>query len=128
MNDQIAKKVKAAIDRVAADRGEIDLAALVQREGTPPDMWDLVVVAPWATGNRRQVLEQFFRELRRSLTKANLLEIARIVLLDRVPDGPLVPFVRIGDDLARASRPGRFLGVEAHDAYFLVSNGALQHS
>jgi hypothetical protein len=130
VNDRVADKIRSAVGRVAAERGELHFAALVQREGTPPDMWDLVLVAPWVTNNKREVLERLFSELRRSLSRSDFLEIARIVLLDRIDPSrePIPRGLPITSDLARATGPGRFLGVEARDVYYLIADGALQKS
>ena len=129
MNDQLARKIKGAIERAAAKRGGVDFAAVVLRENSP-NRWDIVLAAPWLERKERAALDLFFDELQRSLKMPEFIQISRIVLLDRIDPSrdPIPPSVPVGTDIGRATGPGRFLGVEARDAYFLIANGALQRS
>ena len=128
MNYRLAKKIKDAIEDAAGDRG-VDFAALVLRD-TSPNRWDIVLAAPWLTRDERATLDLFYDRLRRSLKMPEFIQISRIVLLDRIDPTrePVPASVPVGDDLARTTGPGRFLGVDARDAYFLIANGALQRS
>ena len=129
MNNQLARRIKEAIEQAAAKRGGVDFAALVLRENSP-NRWDIVLAAPWLNRDERGTLDLFYDQLRQSLKMPEFLRISRIVLLDRIDPSrePLPAFVPVGDDLGRAAGPGRFLGVDARDAYFLIGNGALQRS
>ncbi len=129
MNYELARKIKNAIKRAATERGGVDFAALVLRENSP-NRWDVVLAAPWLARKDRATLDLFSKELRRSLKMPEFIQISRIVLLDHIDPSrePVPAIVPVADDLGRAAGPGRFLGVEAKDAYFLIANGALQRS
>src|SRR5207253_9855752 len=127
MNYHLARSIKDAIKQAAASRGGVEFAALVLRENSP-NRWDIVLAAPWLSRDERGTLDLFYKQLRRALKMPEFIQISHLVLLDRVDPlrEPLPAYVPIGDDLARATGPGQFLGVEARDAYFLIANGALQ--
>jgi hypothetical protein len=129
VNNELARKIKGAIERAAAKRGGVDFAAVVLRENSP-NRWDIVLAAPWLARDERGTLDLFYKQLRRVLKMSEFLQISHIALLDRVDPAsdPLPAVVPVGDDLGRAGGPGRFLGVDAKDAYFLIANGALQRS
>src|SRR6476661_5979994 len=129
MNYELARRIRTAIEQAAAKRGGVDFAALVLRENSP-NLWDIVLAAPWLARDERATLDLFYKQLRRSLKMPEFLEISRIVLLDHIDPSrePVPPSVPVADDLARATGPGRFLGIDAKDAYFLIANGALQRS
>ena len=74
------KKFEQIRKDIIADRGQLSLFALFLLEGAE-DQWDLVVAAPWLDADQTAALRYLSKKLTTRLSKRELLEIARIVLI-----------------------------------------------
>lgn len=78
---ETAKKLHAFADKMKAERGDMELIALVQREAGRKD-WDLVLSAPWLHETREDYKFVFDRAMP-LLTLDERKMIAQIVILRR---------------------------------------------
>lgn len=64
---------------VAAARGKFSLFALFAREDLP-DRWDLIVSAPWATG-QQEVVDYLVTQIKERIGADKLVGLSRIVVI-----------------------------------------------
>lgn len=67
---------------LAQKKGAFNLFALFLREDAP-GKWDVLIAAPWAAKGQITTLRDVATELQRSLTKEELLQLSRIVVIDQ---------------------------------------------
>ena len=87
----MAEKFRRLAVTVTAEKGEFALFGLFFREGAP-NVWDLIVSAPWMDGNEWGGLRYFAKKLRYRLTSEELSSLSRIVV--RETDDPGVCALR----------------------------------
>jgi hypothetical protein len=123
LNIGLVHKIREVVDEVAREKGPIDFAALLLREGSP-DRWDLVISGPWTARSDRKTLEYVSARLRTRLSPAELVEISHIELLE-VDDEERKACQRGWISGASygytTSRSGSFKGVPVVEAYYLIS-------
>ena len=73
--------------RIAREKGEFTLFALLEREDVP-DRWDLVVSAPWFGPNQHETVGYFIRQIQLQLGSAVMVALSCLVALD--PSDPRV--------------------------------------
>ena len=82
MNFEVmATKLTALAEKVQAEKGPLELLGLFLREDSP-DLWDLVISAPWLDADERAAFEYVAGKLREELTAEELAGLSRIVVLD----------------------------------------------
>ncbi len=85
---QLAEKISRVRDEIEQEKEQpLLLCVLLLREGSA-DRWDLVLSASWFDVNRKDSLDYVVHKLKKTLSKSELVQIAKIVLLD--PLDPLV--------------------------------------
>jgi len=108
----IAPKLDALAGKIQAERGSLELLGLFLREDSP-DLWDLVISAPWLEADKRAAFEYVAHELQEDLAGEELAGLSRIVILRHVggvPDSFLAQF---------ANRTGLI------DGHFVTDGGAI---
>jgi hypothetical protein len=68
-------------DRLLQSRGDLRLFALVLREGSP-NVWDVVVSAPWADKNLDEALRYVSSVMMTTLDSNELLLVSRVIILE----------------------------------------------
>jgi hypothetical protein len=76
----VVDKLRELERRIAGEKGEFSLFALVLRENSP-DRWDLVVAAPWIERNTMNALRYLARRLGETLKPTEMLQLSRIAPL-----------------------------------------------
>lgn len=80
MNEMI-RKLRDLEREVSGEKGDFALFALFLREDSP-NVWDLVVSAPWIDAAKPRALRDLAKRIRKSLTAEELTNLSRIVLID----------------------------------------------
>ena len=80
MND-IVRKFASLEVKIAEERGDFALFALVLREDIP-DRWDLVVAAPWIGQAKAEAVDYLVDEIKTRLGSEELVQLSRIVVAD----------------------------------------------
>lgn len=87
----IVRKFASLGAEIEKRKGDFSFFALFER-GDVPDRWDLLISAPWTTGEKK-TLKYLFKKIERDLGAEALISLARIIVLD--PNDALVQeFVR----------------------------------
>jgi hypothetical protein len=81
MNQLVEDLIKVE-QSLAQKKGALNLFALFLREDAP-GKWDVLIAAPWAEKGKIGTLRDVAAELQRSLNKAELLQLSRIVVIDQ---------------------------------------------
>lgn len=79
--DELSERAAEFARGIAEEKGELSLLALFQPEGALPDLWDLLVAAPWLEDDHWEDLKYLEKELKRAFNKEDILRLSRIVIL-----------------------------------------------
>ena len=79
--DTVVKKLASLAKKIERAKGPLELFGLFLRDDSP-DLWDLVVAAPWLKADERASFEFIADELRNSLPNEELTGLSRIVILE----------------------------------------------
>jgi len=120
---EIVKKLVEAEREMASEKGQFLLFALFLREDAP-DLWDVVVAAPWVTKSKAGSLKYISRKLRLALNPNELVKLSRIVLIDR--DNPGLAALQQAIDVEHDTteiKDSNFFGIQIRHAYLITSRG-----
>ena len=76
---------------MANEKGPFLLFALILREDAP-DLWDLVVSAPWIESNKAKALAYIASKVKEALPEEEITKLSRIALID--PNNPALEAVQ----------------------------------
>lgn len=79
VEESMVKKIIALRDKTLAEKGPLNLFALVQKDDQ--ENWDLVISAKFFIGKEKEFLEYFVKSLQEALTNQELKSIPRVILL-----------------------------------------------
>lgn len=79
---EIVEKLARVEREVALEKGEFNFFAVVLREDAP-DLWDLLVAAPWIEMDKKAAIKYIADRVRSVLTPEELMNLSRIVLIDQ---------------------------------------------
>ncbi len=120
MNEIVEKLVQVERE-MASERGRFLVFALFLREDAP-DLWDVIVAAPWVTADKSGSLQYISSKLSSVLAPDELTKLSRIVLVE--PDSPalsaLQKAVHIDHGTAEI-RDSSFSGLPIKHAYLITS-------
>jgi hypothetical protein len=74
-------KLIALLNEMTAEKGELTLFGLFLREDAP-NVWDLVVAAPWIEKNRSKALDYIVEKIKAHLAFPELLSLSKVVILE----------------------------------------------
>ena len=74
-------KYKKIRNRILRDKGDLIFFGLILREDAP-DIWDLVVSAPWAEADTWSALQYLSEVVKTELEPAEILQLSRVVILE----------------------------------------------
>jgi hypothetical protein len=78
----IVEKLIRAEREMAEDKGAFVLFAFFLREDAP-DLWDLIVSAPWITKDKSGSLKYIAKKVQGVLSAEELLKLSRIVIIEQ---------------------------------------------
>ncbi|MEA2489900.1 MAG: hypothetical protein QOH21_1692 [Acidobacteriota bacterium] len=119
--NQLAEKVKSVAQELAAEKGPLNLFALLEREGLA-NRWDLVISAPWAKkddGTFQYVADT----LKRHLAPSDMTLLARIVVLQADAESVLAITDNYNVEQGHVDLPPR-LGLPVTHGYIITSRRA----
>jgi hypothetical protein len=120
MNEIVEKLVRVE-QEMASERGRFLVFALFLREDAP-DLWDVVVAAPWVTTDKSGSLQYISSKLRSALAPDELIKLSRIVLIE--PDSPalsaLPQAIQIEHGTAEI-KDSSFFGLPIKHAFLITS-------
>ncbi|MCI0696803.1 hypothetical protein L0337_32965 [candidate division KSB1 bacterium] len=76
-------KLISLLNEITAEKGELTLFGLFLREDAP-NVWDLVVAAPWIEKNRSKALHYIVEKIKAHLTMPELLSLSKVVILESI--------------------------------------------
>ncbi len=118
---KIAEKLKEVEIEITQEKGNLSLFALFLREDAP-DVWDLLISAPWARINKSDALKYVAGKIRKKLDNSELLKLSRIVILEG--DDPAVQAfqrgIKVEHGIAEIQN-SNFLGLPIKHAYLITS-------
>ncbi len=121
---EIAQKLAKVEKEVSLKKGKFTLFALVLREDAP-DLWDLLIAAPWIEGNKEDTMKYIAAKIKKSLTPQELMTLSRIVVIEH--DNPLLEVlhraVHVEHGLMEVQN-SIFSGLPIEHAYIITSQRA----
>jgi len=118
---EIAQKLVTVEREVSLKKGIISLFALVLREDAP-DLWDLLIAAPWIEANKEDAMKYIAGKLKDALTPQELMTLSRIVVIKQ--DNPsletLQDAVHVEHGLMEI-QDSMFFGLPIEHAYIITS-------
>jgi hypothetical protein len=82
--NQLTAKIRKLEQDIAADKGPLNLLALLEREDLS-DRWDLVVSGSWANQDEA-TLRYLADAIKRHLSPSEMILLARVIVLDAAED------------------------------------------
>lgn len=79
---EVLEKLRKVETELSTERGSFNLFALFLREDAP-DVWDLVVAAPWTSANRFGVVQEIAAKVQANLDPNELTKLSRIVVFEQ---------------------------------------------
>ena len=78
---ELTKKFTELESHIAEEKGDFAFFALFMREEVP-NRWDLMVAAPWASGDTQDTVAYFVEQIKARLGAQMLINLSRIVVFD----------------------------------------------
>ena len=120
----LVEKLKALESEVAKEKGAFSLFALFLREDAP-DVWDLLVSAPWVESDKGAALKLLAMKLSQMASSEELTKLSRIVVIEK-SNPALAAFhsaMRIEHGTAEIKNSS-FFGLQIKHAYVITSQRA----
>jgi hypothetical protein len=121
---EIAQKLVNVEKEVSLEKGAFTLFALVLREDAP-DLWDLLVAAPWIKANKEDAMKYITAKIKKVLTPQELMTLSRIVVIEQ--DNPFLEAfhqaVHVEHGLMEVQH-SVFSGLPIEHAYIITSQRA----
>ncbi len=117
----IVQKLVHAEREMAQEKGCLLLFALFLREDAP-DLWDLIVSAPWASENKSESLNYIARKIRDALSDEELLKLSRIVIIEQ--DNPALEVLNRTIEIEHGILEilnNNFLGLQIKQGFIITS-------
>ena len=120
----LIEKLAKLEQEVASEKGAVLLFALFLREDAP-DIWDLLVSAPWVEDDKGAALKYLAGKLSAIATPEELLRISRMVVIE--PSNPALAALQSTIHVEHGSaevQNGHFFGLPIKHAYIITSQQA----
>ena len=120
MKNTATKLAKLEQD-IAKEKGKFILFGLFLREDSP-DLWDILVSAPWITKNKDESIKYIAERINRVLEPEEVLKLSRIVIIeqDNAALSALQGAVHVEHGLAEI-KDSNFFGLQIKHAYLITS-------
>jgi hypothetical protein len=117
----LVDKLKALEGSVSAEKGPFLLFALFLREDAP-DVWDLLVSAPWIEANKGAAFKYLATKLNQVATPEELTTLSRIVVIEKA--NPALAAIQSAMQIEHGSaeiQNSNFFGLHIKHAYIITS-------
>jgi len=117
---EFLEKIRAVEQEIAEEKGDFLLFGLFLREDAP-DVWDLLVSAPWISQKKKSdALDDIIAKLRGKLSDNEMIKLSRIVIIEK--DNPeldaLQPLIQTKGDITEI-KDSNFFGLPIKHAYLI---------
>lgn len=119
--NELVSKIAQIEEETSAEKGDYELFALFLRENSA-DKWDVLAAASWIYDDKKHALPYLAKKIQQSLTPAELVQIARIVLIDA--DNPALLDFQNAIEIKHSTveiNNSTFNGVPIKRAYIITS-------
>lgn len=118
---QFAEKLAEVEKQIALEKGPFLLFALFLREDAP-DLWDLLVSAPWIEANKGDALRYLVPKLKAVGTPDELAHLSRIAIIEKDQSAlsALQSAFRIENSIVEV-KDSNFFGLQIKHAYIITS-------
>lgn len=116
-----AKKLQALEAKIAKEKGRFLLFALFLREDAP-NVWDLVLSAPWVEKDKAASIRYVADTLKSVLSRKELTHLSRIVIIDT--NNPALTKMQSGMEVEHGLidiQQSNFFGLQIKHAYIITS-------
>ena len=120
----LVEKLRTIERQAAEEKGAFFLFALFLREDAP-DVWDLLVSAPWVEADKSSALRYLAGKLNSIATPEELTSLSRIVLIDQ--SNPALAAMQSAFNIEHGAaevQSSNFFGLEIKHAYVITSRRA----
>ncbi len=118
---EFAQKLVAVEQNISAEKGAFLLFALFLREDAP-DLWDLLVSAPWIDQNKGDALRYLVPKIKAVATPNELAQLSRIVIIEK--DQPALSALQSAMHVEHSVaeiQSSNFFGMQIKHAYIITS-------
>lgn len=119
--NQLVDKLRGIEDQVSKEKGDFLLFALFLREDAP-DLWDLLVAAPWISKDKSKALHYLSSKLNGALTPEDVLKLSRIVIIES--SNPALSALQQAINVEHGTaeiRDSNFFGLQIKHAFLITS-------
>ncbi len=120
MNERV-ERLRQMEREISDEKGEFYLFGVFLREEAP-DTWDLVVAAPWAMTDQKEVYRYLASKVQEHFSTQELAQLSRIVIVN--PDNPGLDAITravVTQHGAAEVKNCSFFGLEIKHAYIITS-------
>lgn len=118
---EFAKKLRLVEQQIAEEKGPFLLFALFLREDAP-DLWDLLISAPWIESNKGEALRYVVPKLQEVASRDELSKLSRVSIIEK--NQPALAAIQsafhVEHGLAEI-RSSNFFGLQIKHAYIITS-------
>lgn len=118
---QFAVKLRKIEREITTEKGSFVLFALFLREDAP-NVWDLLVSAPWIEKDNEAALRYISAKLNAHLTTEEILNLSKIVIIERSNPGlnAILKEIKVQHGL-KEFRDRDFFGLQIKQGYMITS-------
>jgi hypothetical protein len=119
----IVEKLVGAEREMAEDKGPFVLFAFFLREDAP-DLWDLIVSAPWVSEDKSSSLKYITGKVQGALSPEEMLKLSRIVIIE--PHNPALEAIQRAIHIEHGAAEiinGNFFGLQIKHGFMITSRG-----
>lgn len=119
----IVEKLVGAEREMAEDKGPFVLFAFFLREDAP-DLWDLIVSAPWVSEDKSSSLKYITGKVQGALSPEEMLKLSRIVIIE--PYNPALEAIQRAIHIEHGAAEiinGNFFGLQIKHGFMITSRG-----
>ncbi len=118
---EFAEKLLPVEQQISAEKGQFLLFALFLREDAP-NLWDLLVSAPWIEADKGQALRYIVPKLQAVATREELAKLSRVAIIEK--GQPALAAIQsafhVEHGLAEV-QSSNFFGLQIKHAYIITS-------
>ena len=121
---QLLEKLRTLEKELSESKGPFLLFALFLREGAP-DVWDILVSAPWIDVDKKSALRQITDQLNASLAREELILISKIAIIEQF--NPALNSIQSAFNVEHAAvevKESEFFGFRISHAFIITSRPA----
>jgi len=118
----IAKKLVKVESEISREKGAFALFALFLREDAP-DVWDLLVAAPWIEKSKHEALKFLAKKIKKYLKPEEMMKLSRMVVIEKDNPGLSAIFraVHTEHSISTELRNVNFFGLKIKHAYLITA-------